>query len=271
MHEYDTVLKALPQSPENFIVERITGARIDHWLNPEFPEVQQTRADLLGETADRRLIGVELQSRNDMDMPLRMAEYALRIYRLNKRFPEQYVLYVGNDPLRMPAELKGPKFSCKFDIVDIRQLDEEVLLASPFDADNILAILTRHKDRIETIRRILTRIATLEGGTRHTAFKKLMILAGLRKLADTVRTEVRHMPILDDIMDHDVLGPTFREGQQLGRQEGELSILRRMIGKRFGNLPSWAEDRLANSSIAELEDLSTRLFDAKNIDELFPS
>ena len=190
-----------------------------------------------------------------MDMPLRMAEYALRIYRLNKRFPEQYVLYVGNDPLRMPAELKGPKFSCKFDIVDIRQLDEEVLLASPFDADNILAILTRHKDRIETIRRILTRIATLEGGTRHTAFKKLMILAGLRKLADTVRTEVRHMPILDDIMDHDVLGPTFREGQQLGRQEGELSILRRMIGKRFGNLPSWAEDRLANSSIAELEDL----------------
>ena len=48
MHEYDTVLKALPQSPENFIVERITGARIDHWLNPEFPEVQQTRADLLG-------------------------------------------------------------------------------------------------------------------------------------------------------------------------------------------------------------------------------
>jgi len=78
-----------------------------------------------------------------MDMPLRMVEYALRIYRLNKRFPKQYVLYVCNNPLRMPAELVGPKFSCRFDILDIRQLDEEMLLASPFDADHILAILTR--------------------------------------------------------------------------------------------------------------------------------
>ena len=28
------------------------------------------------------------------------------------------------------------------------------------------------------------------------------------------------MPILDDIMDHDVLGPAIREGMQKGRQEG---------------------------------------------------
>jgi predicted transposase YdaD len=108
MHEYDTVLKALLQSPQNTILERITGARIDHWLNVEFPEVQQTRVDLLGETADReRVIGLELQSTNDGMLPLRMAEYALRIYRLHQRFPEQFVLYVGNPEMRMPSELRG--------------------------------------------------------------------------------------------------------------------------------------------------------------------
>jgi hypothetical protein len=59
MHEYDTVLKALLQSSRNSIFERITGAKIGRWLNVELPEVQQTRVDLLGETADAtpKLIG----------------------------------------------------------------------------------------------------------------------------------------------------------------------------------------------------------------------
>ena len=274
MHECDTVLKALLQSPQNSILERITGVRIDHWLNPEFPEVQQTRADLLGETADRqRVINVELQSGNDGEMPLRMAEYALRIRRKHKRFPKQYVLYLGNDKMGMPEELTGHDFYCRYKIIDVRELDEEALLASPFDGDNILAILTRHRDRRETIRRILARIATLEGGAREIAFKKLMILGGLRKLGDSIRTEVKHMPILDDIMDHDVIGPAIREGLQRGLQEGlqkgELTILRRQIGKRFGALPTSVDERLAKLSPAELEDISLRLLDAKSIEELF--
>jgi hypothetical protein len=51
MHEYDTVLMALLQSPQNSILETITGARIDQWLNVEFPELQQTRVDMLGLTS----------------------------------------------------------------------------------------------------------------------------------------------------------------------------------------------------------------------------
>jgi predicted transposase YdaD len=267
VHEYDTVLKALLQSPQNTVFERITGARIEQWLNVEFPEVQQTRVDMLGIAVGRgrQLFGLELQSANDMKLPLRMAEYALRTYRLHEMFPDQYVLYVGNAEMRMPSELAGPNFHCRYKIIDIRDLDEEALLASPFDGDNIMAILTRHRDRRETIRRILERIATLEGGRRDEALKKLMILAGLRKLGDSIRTEVKHMPILDDIMDHDVIGPAIREGVQ----RGELTILRRQLNKRFGALPAWAEERLTKLTTTELEDLSLRLFDAKSIDELF--
>ena len=279
MHEYDTVLKTLLQSPQNTIFEKIIGAPIDHWLNVEFPEVQQTRVDLLGVTTlhDRDFAAIELQSTNDMKLPLRMAEYALRTYRLYEVLPRQYVLYVGNDELRMPSELAGPDFLCRYEIIDIRSLDEESLLNSPFDSDNIMAILTNHRDRRETIRRILQRIATLEGGRRDESFKKLLILAGLRKLGDTIRAEVKHMPILDDIMDHDVLGPAIRqgrqqgmeEGRQRGVQEGERTILRGLINKRFGELPAWVDQRLATLSQSELEDLSLRLFDVRTIDELF--
>jgi predicted transposase YdaD len=275
MHEYDTVLKSLLQSPQNTIFEKIIGSRIDHWLNVEFPEVQQTRVDMLGVTVvnERDLAGIELQSTSDAKLPLRMAEYALRTYRLYEVFPRQYVLYVGNEPLRMPTEIVGPDFFCRFKIIDIRTLDEESLLNSPFDTDNILAILTHHRDRRETIRRILARIATLETGRRDDSFKKLMILAGLRKLGDSIRAEVKYMPILDDIMDHDVLGPVFREGEQKGiregEQKGELKALRRIITQRFGQIPAAIDQRLSKLSTAELDELTARLLNAKNIEELF--
>ena len=77
------------------------------------------------------------------------------------------------------------------------------------------------------------------------------------------------MPILDDIMDHDVIGPAIRQGRQEGLQQGELTILRRQLAKRFSPLPVWLDERLTQLSTAELEDLSVRLFDAENIDELF--
>jgi hypothetical protein len=115
----------------------------------------------------------------------------------------------------------GPSHVCLYSIIDIRLLDEETPLNSPFASDNILAILTLHKDRRETIRRILARIAKLEAGARDAAFSKLIILAGLRKLGDSIRTEVKHMPILDDIMDHDVIGPAIRQG----RREEVLKVL----------------------------------------------
>lgn len=175
------------------------------------------------------------------------------------------MLYVGNAAVSMASELRGERFYCRYEIIDIRDLDEDWLLNSPFDADNILAILTKHKDRRDTIRRILARIATLEGGARELAFRKLIILAGLRQLKETILTEVKDMPITEDIMDHDIIGPAIREGIQ----RGELNILRRQISKRFGNLPAWVEERLTGLSSAELEEVSLRFVDAASIDDLF--
>jgi len=42
-----------------------------------------------------------------------------------------------------------------------------------------------------------------------------------------------------------------------------------LIGKRFGVLPAWAEQRLATLSTEQIEDLSLSVLDAKSIGELF--
>jgi flagellar biosynthesis/type III secretory pathway protein FliH len=84
------------------------------------------------------------------------------------------------------------------------------------------------------------------------------------------------MPVYIDILENKVLGPPYKkgldegrqEGRQEGMREGELAVLRRLIEKRFGAIPSWAEQRLAGRSTGELEDLSVRALDAQSIEDL---
>lgn len=273
MQEYDVVLKTLLQGSPNSVLSQITGgAQIARWLNVELPQVQNTRVDLLGESATGELIHIELQSANDSRMPLRMAEYALRVYRLLQRFPRQIVLYVGDSEMQMKSELAGPSLICRYTIVDIRNLESEALLSSTSITDNVIAILTNLRSQRSAIYRILARLAKLTGDERSTAFAQLLILSGLRKLSTIVREEAQQMPILDSILDHEVIGPAIKQGiqqgMQQGIQQGELTILRRQMEKRFGPLPGWAEQRLAQLSTSELDDLSLRILDAHTLDEL---
>ena len=72
------------------------------------------------------------------------------------------------------------------------------------------------------------------------------------------------MPILKDIRDHEVLGREFKRGYL----DGERKILRMQIETRFGPIPAWAEERLSGMSVAEIEAVAGRFFDAKSLEEL---
>lgn len=60
-----------------------------------------------------------------------------------------------------------------------------------------------------------------------------------------------------------------QEGLREGHQKGELVIIRSLLGRRFGTLHEWADERLKTLSTNELEDLSLRLLDAKSLNEVF--
>jgi hypothetical protein len=108
MQEYDVALKLLLRGSAKLTMRELTGTAVENWIDVELPKVvQNTRVDLLGETADKGLVHLELQSGHDPDMPLRMAEYCLGVFRLFERFPRQVLLYVGEAPLRMASELRS--------------------------------------------------------------------------------------------------------------------------------------------------------------------
>jgi hypothetical protein len=70
------------------------------------------------------------------------------------------------------------------------------------------------------------------------------------------------MPILDDILQHKVLGREYKRGLL----EGELKIIRMQIESRFGPLPNWAEQCIRRMTTAELENLADRVFEVQSLE-----
>ena len=68
------------------------------------------------------------------------------------------------------------------------------------------------------------------------------------------------MPGLNDLMEHKVLEREFKKG--------ELTVIRRLISERFGEIPAWADQRLSSLSAAELEDFTVRVLRADKIEDL---
>ena len=73
------------------------------------------------------------------------------------------------------------------------------------------------------------------------------------------------MPITDDIMDHDLLGPLIRRGMATGGR----NIIRLVIEKRFGTVPAWVQQRLDAMSWPEVEETADRVLDALSLEEIF--
>jgi hypothetical protein len=76
------------------------------------------------------------------------------------------------------------------------------------------------------------------------------------------------MPITEDIMNHDILGPAIREGMDRGKELGEQTVVLRQIEKRFGSVPAWAHRRVQAMSVTEIEETALRLLDAASLEEL---
>ena len=59
------------------------------------------------------------------------------------------------------------------------------------------------------------------------------------------------------------------EGRKEGRLEGEAVLLRRLLLRRFGAVPAWAEARLDAATTEQLEAWGDRVLDTTTLDEVF--
>ena len=78
-----------------------------------------------------------------------------------------------------------------------------------------------------------------------------------------------------DIMQNKVFGPMIREqlatAHQEGRQEAFRVLSHRLLERRFGTLPVWAEARIADASSETLTDWTLALDEADSLEAVFRS
>ncbi|MBF0161864.1 MAG: Rpn family recombination-promoting nuclease/putative transposase [Magnetococcales bacterium] len=59
-----------------------------------------------------------------------------------------------------------------------------------------------------------------------------------------------------------------QKGEQKGRQEGKAEMLTRQLQRRFGDLPPWANQKIADAELSTLEEWSLRILDATTLESL---
>lgn len=273
MQDWDTTLKLLiAESAESLLPILGATAGVKHgvkqWLNVELPKTQNLRVDLLAELESGQLWHIELQSSNHPDMPFRMLEYGVAIYRREGRFPVQLLVYAGNDPFRMQDYLCAPGIDFRFEVIDLKMLDGAAWLQSEKLSDNLLALLMALPDKREAIRRIVGRIIRLDVVKREAAFNRLLLTCGMRKLSEVLAEEIKKMPVTFDLAEDPVFGPSYRGGLQEGRDLGRKELMRSLMEKRFGPLPAWVDERLLKASGEQIDELAMRILDCPTLDQL---
>lgn len=298
--KFDITLKTLLQKVPRQLLQILVNSQPQEVLTVEYPSVKDRRPDLVARLVDGRLYHLELQTANDNTMPSRMLEYFSLLFNTYHQEPFQQVLYVGHKTLTMRNHLTLHKLRFEYTLIDIRTIDCHPLLESQDIADNLLAILCGIEGRErDIVRQILYRIAQVTSKERRDLWEQLLILTGLRDLQiqELVKQEGRKMPITVD-MGETIWGKELfnqgklsgilegerrgklegrLEGKLEGRQEGKLEgklegeslILQRLLTKRFGPLPDWATETIAQAQSEQLEQWSLQLLDAETLEAVF--
>lgn len=219
-HQYDYTLKELFKNIPSMFLKLLTGFEEGKFLDIQFPDIKQRQPDLLIELPDGKIFHLEIQSKRDASMRLRMLEYYFLIYKEHKKEPEQLLLYVGDRQLKIKNEIKLVNLAYRYRVLDIKEIDCLTLLESDKPEDIVLAILCKTDNPEKTIKKILERLSVLSGKARKDYILKLLYLAGLRKLDDLVEEEVKKMPITIDVKEHVLFKEGLREGIKEGLKEG---------------------------------------------------
>jgi hypothetical protein len=184
MGKYDITLKDIFNSdkhlPRKFI-EILTGSKPVKILPTELPVIKNRKVDMLLELENGTILHIEFQSYNDPQMGKRIHEY---FSLLDMKYPGKtiipFVVYVGNDELKMIDEFKNDFLCFKYKLLDIRKIDCNKLIESEDYEDKVLSVLCYVGNSGKLIGKLTEDMLKLKENERADFLKKLFVLSRLR-------------------------------------------------------------------------------------------
>jgi predicted transposase/invertase (TIGR01784 family) len=239
-------------------------------LNPTELNLEPIRADaVVFLSAPKLILHLEFQTAPDANMPLRMADYYMR---LKRKFPQQdikqVVIYLRKTSSKLVLQNEYITNEMRHQFRVIRLWEEKVsdFLTTP----GLLpyAVLASSSNKEVTLQQVVQRIEDIaDHRQKSNLVAATSILAGLELSQEVIRKLIK-----SDIMQESVIyQEILREGEAKGEARGlqkEQALILRQLTRKLGSIPAELPARINSLSIEQLESLGEALFDFNAIADL---
>lgn len=244
-------------------------------------------------------IHVEVQGSDESAFPERMFTYHYRLFDRYRRPIASFAVLADTAPNWRPGAYTHELLGCRVDFVfpsvkllDLRPgLDDLLNNANPFAWVSAAHLLTQDTkgdaDRRYAAKRRLVRLLYQRGWERQRVINLFAVLDWMMRLPKALERQLwqeieaieeeqrmRYVTSVERFYDEkwknirieECRQEGRREGLREGHQKGEAGLLRKLLARRFGELPSWAEARIAAAGVDELEGWAELLLTAPSLE-----
>ncbi|NJM65026.1 MAG: Rpn family recombination-promoting nuclease/putative transposase [Acaryochloris sp. RU_4_1] len=262
---FDSTCKFLAESFSSDFASWLLGEPISlTQLSPSELSLEPIRADaLILLASEEYIVHLEFQTEPDPNMPFRMADYRLRVYR---RFPhkqmKQVVIYLtpSTSELVCQTTFEIPGMRHEFEVIRLWEQPTQPFLESTGLLP--LAVLTNTPDQAQTLRQVAERINFVpEMRVQSNVAASAGILAGLTLKRDFINQVLRKEIMQQSVIYQEWREEFLQEGREEGRQEGEQSLILRQLTRRIGDISPELQSQVQALSLDQLEALGEALLD----------
>ncbi len=232
--------------------------------------VEPIRADFVSFLQVGSLIlHIEFQTVGDRDMPLRMLDYYVRLYRLHRCPIQQIVIFLQetNSPL---VRLDRFETNSTFHSYRAVRLWEEESTLMLNDATLLpFAVLARSEQPEEMLRTITQKIEQIElSKERANIATYAYMLGGLRYSKEILSQLLREEIMRESVTYQALISESEKRGLQQGVKLGELDLALRQLRRKFGELPDRLVKKIKALSLKRLEAFGEALLDFQSLDDV---
>ena len=265
---FDNVCKFLAENYATDFAEWIFGEPKGLTvLTPTELSNEPIRADsLIMLQSEDVVLHLEFQTVPRAEIPFRMADYRLRVYR---RYPNkdmrQVVIYLKETSSDLVQENTFSISGMRHEFEIIRLWEQPTTDFLQFPGLLPLAVLGRSNNRTQTLREVSSVIDRIGDKRQQTNIAAATsILAGLVLEKDIIRGILKEEIMQESVIYQDIKA----QGEAQGIKKGEVSLILRQLKRRIGTITSEDESRITNLSVEQLEALGEALLDFSVADDL---
>ena len=269
---FDNISKFLAQEYSTDFATWLLGRNIPlTTLSPTELNVEPIRADsVVLMSSPAVVLHLEFQTSPDENMPLRMADYYLRLYR---RFPqqeiEQVVIYLRPTTSELVAQTEfiTVKMNHQFRVIRLWEQPLEVFMTAP----GLLpyAVLSQATNKEEVLRQVVTQIQAVgDRRQQNNLIAATGILAGLQLSQAVINRLIRSEVMRESVIYTQIYQEGEVSGEQRGRKEEATALVIRLLTRKLGDIAPVLISQIDNLPVEAVEFLGEALLDFQSISDL---